>query len=443
MGTKMRNRTIAAFTLSLVAAMAMALLLQLPVLAETDPPQPDTFTEDPLWQTESITRTLFTSPTPTTTLGITTSQSTCVGGGEVDWEALASDDATVSELGDTEWPAVLGVPLEVMEWEQSQAESQGVRLAANYDYPTTLDWRASEGQDWTTPIRNQGTCGACVAFATTGAIESRLEIAFRDSTLNPDLSEAHLFFCGAGGSCSAGWYPSAALDEARDTGISDEACYPYDVSDRTCNLCSDWESRLTRLEDWIGLTNPADMKQALSDHGPFEATMLVYSDFFGYTEGVYRHTSGQLRGGHAVTIVGYDDEEGYWIAKNSWGTSWGENGWFKIAYGECGIDDYVYVPFVDVPLPSFQLYTSVTPNDGGTIVSEPLACVVDACESGTQAVLTAVPADGYEFAGWDGDVIGESESISIIVDSDMIVTAHFTASHGGCDLRTFVPFVAG
>jgi C1A family cysteine protease len=439
----MRSRTVAAFTLSLVAAMATALLLQLPVLAQTDTPQPDVYTEDALWQTESITGTLFTTLAPTTTLGITTSQTTCLSAGETDPEALASADATVTEPGDPEWSVVLGVPLEVMAWEQSQAGSQGVRLAANYDYPATLDWRDLNGEDWTTPIRNQGACGSCAAFATTGAIESRLEIAFGNSTLGPDLSEAHLFFCGGGGSCARGWYPSAALDTARDTGITDEGCYPYDVSDQTCSLCPDWDSRLTSLEDWIGLTNAADMKQALSDHGPFEATILVYSDFFGYTEGVYRHTSGQLGGGHAVTIVGYDDEEGYWIAKNSWGTSWGENGWFRIAYGECGIDDYAYVPIVDVPLPSFQLYASVTPDEGGTIVSEPLACVVDACESGTQAVLTAVPADGYEFLGWDGDVAGESESISVIVDSDMIVTAHFTLSRGDGDFRSFVPFVAG
>lgn len=433
--------TVASLLAVLLAVAASAGMFS--ALAQGESPDSTACGGDPLWQTDSITNTLFASLTPTTTVGITVAETTCLSAEQTGLEGLASADATVSELGDTEWSVLLGVPLEVMEWEQSQAGSQGVRLAANYDYPATLDWRDLDGENWTTPIRSQGTCGSCVAFATTGAIESRLEIALGDSTLSPDLSEAHLFFCGAGGSCTRGWYPSAALNSAREAGIADEACYPYDVSDQTCSLCPDWESRLTRLADWIGLTNPADMKQALSDHGPFEATMLVYADFFGYTEGVYRHTSGQLRGGHAVTVVGYDDEEGYWIAKNSWGTGWGENGWFRIAYGECGIDDYAYVPIVDVPLPSFQLHASVTPDDGGTIISEPLACVVDACESGTQAVLTAVPADGYEFVAWDGDVAGESESMSLVVDSDMTVTARFTLSHGGGDLRTFVPFVVG
>jgi C1A family cysteine protease len=88
------------------------------------------------------------------------------------------------------------------------------------------------------------------------------------------------------------------------------------------------------------------MKQALADKGPFEATMTVYTDFFYYSGGIYRYTWGEEEGGHAITIVGYDDNGGYWIAKNSWGISWGEGGWFRIAYGECGIDDYAYIPCV-------------------------------------------------------------------------------------------------
>jgi C1A family cysteine protease len=436
----MRIRTVAGLTLALLVAVTTALLLQLPVLAQTETPEPDAYSDDPLWQTESITQTLFTSLVPTTTLGATAPQTTSLSAGEIGLEPCSTDGDSAPGPDAPDWTPALGVPMEVMEWEQEQAESQGVRLSASYDYPTRVDWRSFGGADWTTPVRNQGTCGACVAFGTTGAIESRLEIALGDPNLNPDLSEAHLFFCNSGASCSRGWYPSAALDVARDTGISDEACYPYDVSAQACTLCPDCEDRLTRIDDWVGLTNEADMKQTLADHGPFEATMLVYSDFFGYPGGVYRHTSGQFSGGHAVTVVGYDDEEGYWIVKNSWGSGWGEDGWFRIAYGECGIDDYAYVPVFEEPAPSFHLYLDVTPSDGGTIVSEPLTCLADACELGTQLMLTAVPADGYEFAGWDGDVIGDDESISIVVDSDKNVTARFSSTY---NVRVFVPFVAG
>jgi len=148
-------------------------------------------------------------------------------------------------------------------------------------------------------------------------------------------------------------------------------------------------------------------------------------------------------GFHAVTVVGYDDEEGYWIAKNSWGTDWGDAGWFKIAYGQCGIDDYVYVPVIDPPLPSFQVRTSVSPTGGGVVVSEPLSCVLAGCVSGTEAKLTVQPEDGYVFVGWEGDVSGGNESIEFVVDSDKDVIADFMFTCTGCRARTFLPFAAG
>jgi C1A family cysteine protease len=434
-------------TLVLVVAVLLAtgvsVVLQVPAMAQTESPEPTTCREDTLWQPETITTTLFASLTPTDTVGPTITQTISLGAEDPDEDSLPSTDPPALESDPEDLVGLLGVPMEVMEWEEEQASEAGVKLAASYDYPTRLDWRDSDGANWTTGIRNQSACGSCVAFATVGAIESRLEIALGSPALNPDLSEAHLFFCNSGSSCATGWTPFAALNAARDVGITDEACYPYDTSDQMCSLCPDWQNRVTSLTEWVGLTSSDDMKQALADSGPFEATMLVYSDFWTYEGGVYRHTTGTLEGGHAVTVVGYDDEEGYWIVKNSWGRGWGENGWFKIAYGECGIDDYAYVPIVEVPLPSYHLYPSVAPTGGGTILSEPLACVVDGCESGTEVMLTAVPVDGYAFAGWDGDVAGDSESISVIVDSDKTVTARFVLSTGGLDLRTFVPFVTG
>jgi C1A family cysteine protease len=71
---------------------------------------------------------------------------------------------------------------------------------------------------------------------------------------------------------------------------------------------------------------------------------VVYQDFFSYRSGVYRHVSGGAAGGHCVEIVGYDDAQGCWICKNSWGANWGEGGFFRIAYGECQIDTW-YGPY--------------------------------------------------------------------------------------------------
>jgi len=64
----------------------------------------------------------------------------------------------------------------------------------------------------------------------------------------------------------------------------------------------------------------------------------VYEDFYEYDGGIYERNSNKYTGGHIVAIVGYSDAGQYWICKNSWTTGWGEDGYFRIKYGECGID---------------------------------------------------------------------------------------------------------
>jgi hypothetical protein len=76
------------------------------------------------------------------------------------------------------------------------------------------------------------------------------------------------------------------------------------------------------------------LKNALYTYGPLVTTMGVYSDFYYYKNGVYSYTSGTFQGGHAILIVGYDDAAQCFIVKNSWGTGWGEAGFFRIAYSE-------------------------------------------------------------------------------------------------------------
>ena len=79
------------------------------------------------------------------------------------------------------------------------------------------------------------------------------------------------------------------------------------------------------------------------------AAMAVYSDFFAYKSGVYKRTPGaQLRGYHAVSVIGYNDELEAWICKNSRGTAWGDNGFFMIGYGEADMDTKFAFHGVDV-----------------------------------------------------------------------------------------------
>jgi len=211
--------------------------------------------------------------------------------------------------------------------------------------PSAFDWRNVSGQNYITPIRDQGQCGSCVSFGTTATVEGTFRVQRGNPGLAVDLSEASLFFCigpATGASCGNGWYMSPPLDGYKNVGVPDEACFPYTDHQQACTQCSDWAARATRITGWHTVTNAADLKAWLSTRGPLATCFTVYSDFFSYSSGIYKHVSGGVAGGHCVSCVGYNDNPGYWICKNSWGTGWGLSGFFNIAYGECGIDSTMW-----------------------------------------------------------------------------------------------------
>jgi C1A family cysteine protease len=224
--------------------------------------------------------------------------------------------------------------------EEDFNDEEGVHLSYDGELPEKYDWSDVDGKDWTTAIRNQKSCGSCVSFGTLGALESVVQIELGQQ-LECDFSEAHLFFCG-GGSCSGGWSISRAVGFLEDYGVSDEECFPYVPRDMSCdNLCPDWEQMAVKVSHGGRVggfpQNISNVKKALIEYGPLITGFTVYEDFSSYTSGIYEHVYGDVRGGHAITIVGYDDNEECWICKNSWGRNWGEHGYFRIKYGECGI----------------------------------------------------------------------------------------------------------
>ncbi len=251
------------------------------------------------------------------------------------WQA---GETSLSALSPEEQQYRLGLALVDEEMERILTTIQ-TAPPMDAQFPPAWDWRSVSGVDWTTPIRDQGGCGSCVAFGTVGVMETMLKRHENDAALQADLSEAHLFFCGCGNCCDRGWWPSNALSYAKSSGVPDEACFPYQDHNMPCaDSCDDWQKRATRVVDWKEVTDAGMRKEWLSTTGPMVACMAVYRDFFSYKSGVYRHTSGDLAGHHAICAVGYSEAENCWICKNSWGTDWGEAGWFKIGYGECGID---------------------------------------------------------------------------------------------------------
>jgi C1A family cysteine protease len=208
-------------------------------------------------------------------------------------------------------------------------------------YPAAFDWRNVGGNNYVTKVEDQGGCGSCVAFGVVAAIEGTFQVQRGNPNMGEDLSEAQLFYCyGAqnGANCGTGWWPDQAYAAILSGGIVDAACFPYTAGDQGCRLCGDAANRAIHLGGWHNTTDVGQMKAWISSRGPMSTCFTVYDDFFAYTGGVYSHVSGNVAGGHCVCVVGYSDTGGFWICKNSWGTGWGESGFFCIAYGQCGID---------------------------------------------------------------------------------------------------------
>ena len=234
--------------------------------------------------------------------------------------------------------------------------------------PEQFNWYDMDGQDWMTPVRNQGDCGSCVAFGTIATFEGQLNIYYDDPFLDMDLSEQHLFNCGDG-LCDEGWYSNEASQYLQTYGVPDEDCFPYTSGttgeDEPCeNTCPDWQDRAVKIACWgwvggdDGLRTPAEIKERLLQ-GPLTTSMEVYDDFQAYEGGIYGHVYGEEPGGHCVCIVGWDDttDPPCWIVKNSWGPNWGERGYFRIRMGsnEVGFEERsLYMVAGDAPFGIFS-----------------------------------------------------------------------------------------
>jgi len=189
--------------------------------------------------------------------------------------------------------------------------------------PPYLDWR-DNGGNYVTPIRNQGGCASCWAFATTAALESVTIISSRTPAVDLDLAEQILLSCSGAGNCESGGSIDTASNYIRSTGLPLESCYPYGGTNGNCgSACANWQASAYKIPSWswVATTSPTveAIKNALFTKGPLVSTMVVHDDFYAYTGGIYRYTTGNTAANHAVLIVGYDDIEQYFIVKNSWG----------------------------------------------------------------------------------------------------------------------------
>ena len=208
------------------------------------------------------------------------------------------------------------------------------------DSPASYDWRQHNA---VTSVKDQGQCGSCWSFSATGAMEGAWAIS---KGKLESLSEQQLVDCSKsyGNHGCYGGLMDGAFEYVIAEGSCSEESYPYTAKGGTCESCN----AVVTLSSCVDVTpnNQVHLKEAVAN-GPVSIAIEADTKTFQmYKSGVITSDACGQNLDHGVLIVGYGEESGqeYWLVKNSWGTSWGDNGYVKIARsdstndkGVCGI----------------------------------------------------------------------------------------------------------
>lgn len=222
---------------------------------------------------------------------------------------------------------------------------------AHVTLPHHVDWREKGA---VTAVKDQGHCGSCWAFSAVGALEGQ---HFRKTGALVSLSEQNLVDCSkkyGNNGCNGGMMDNAFRYVKSNKGIDTEISYPYEGIEDSCHFnpknVGATDSGYVNLPSG----NEEKLMNAVATMGPVSVAIDASQESFQfYAEGTYVEPQcDSVSLDHGVLVVGYGtDEQGqdYWLVKNSWGTSWGDKGYIKMARNmdnQCGIATQASYPTV-------------------------------------------------------------------------------------------------
>lgn len=250
----------------------------------------------------------------------------------------------VNQYADMEWEEFKSTRLSKTE---SRVARNPINLVGLVNVPDEVDWRKKGA---VTAVKNQQQCGSCWAFSTTGSIEGA---HFLKTGALVSLSEQQLVDCsGSYGNngCEGGLMDRGFEYVIKTGGLVEESAYPYQAEDGTCEA-SKFE-RVVRIRNYqdVEQYNEDALKAAVAQQPISVAIEADQNGFQFYNGGVFDGYCGTSLD-HGVLVVGYGTESGkdYWLIKNSWGGSWGDQGYIKIVRGlggagQCGVAEMPSYP---------------------------------------------------------------------------------------------------